>query len=99
MERGNKFTLGSLLLVGAVLVGSCLYNYNPLSRRTLNPSGKTMSYDLPADFKRMISVSSGGSEGDCFVTYENESGKIISKEYNRAGLWETQIEWKTPQGK
>jgi hypothetical protein len=90
---------GLASLVGVVLIGSCLYNFNPYSRRTLNPAGKQMEYPLPDNFKRMISVSSGGSEGDVLVTYESSDGKIISKEYNRGGLWETTINWNQPEFK
>jgi hypothetical protein len=93
------FTAGTSLIIGSILIGGCIYNYNPWSRRTMNPSGKQMQYQLPEDFKKMISVSSGGSEGDALITYESTDGKIISKEYNRMGLFETTIDWNEPNKK
>lgn len=56
----------------------------------------TIENKLPDDFSRMINVSSGGSEGDLMITYETIDGKLITKEYNRAGLWETEVEWIKP---
>ena len=94
---GCSITGGLIGLLGLILIGSCVYNFNPMSRRTMNPSGKRMEYRLPDDFKRMISVSSGGSEGDALITYESKDNKIISKEYNRMGLYETTIDWTKPQ--
>lgn len=92
---------GLIGLVGASLIGGCTYNSNPQSSRTLNPAGKQMKYQLPQDFKRMISVSSAGSEGDALITYESTEGEIISKKYNRMGLFETTttIDWKQPNKK
>jgi len=83
-------------LWAVLILGGLVYNFNPLSRRTLNPAGKVMEYTLPNDFHRMINVSSGGSEGDVMVTYETIDGKLFTKEYNRAGLWETDIKWVRP---
>jgi len=89
----GKYVVGTL---ASIIAGSLIYNFNPLSRRTLNPAGKTMEYILPDDFSSMINVSSAGSEGDLMITYENRNGEIMTREYNRGGLWETTIEWKLP---
>lgn len=81
-------------VLGSIISRSLYYNFGPNSRRTLNPKGAIMEYTLPADYKRIINASSGGSEGDMILTYENLEGKIISKEYNKLGLFETTVKWK-----
>ncbi len=85
-------------IIGAFAIGGVLfYNFGPNSRKTFHPKGTVMEYTFPADYKRIINASSGGSEGDMILTYENLEGKIISKEYNRLGLFETTVKWKEPE--
>jgi hypothetical protein len=86
----EKYIIGGIV---AIVAGALYYNYGPHSRRTLNPAGTTIEYKLPQDFRRMINVSSGGSEGDMMLTYETLDGKLMTKEYNRLGLWQTDIKW------
>ncbi len=81
-------------VITAIIGGVLYYEFGPHSRRTLNPAGKVLEYEFPVDYKRIINVSSGGTEGDIMLTYENLEGKIITKEYNRMGLFETTIKWK-----
>ena len=92
-----------LCIIGAIVAGtisgSLYYNFGPDSRRTLNPKGAVMEYTFPTDYKRIINASSGVSEGDMILTYENLEGKIISKEYDRLGLFETTVKWKEPEEK
>jgi hypothetical protein len=90
----GKYTV---IFLAVFLGGTLLYNFGPHSRRTLNPKGKNLEYRLPPDFQKMISVSSGGSEGDVMITYETIEGNIVTKEYNRGNLFETTIHWNPPQ--
>lgn len=96
MGRGDLVFYGTLVAMVLIGGGVLFYNYGCQSRRTLNPGGKTLEYELPADFKKMINVSSGGSEGDLMVTYENTNGDIITTEYNRKRLFETTTIWTRP---
>jgi hypothetical protein len=77
--------------------GVIFYEYGPSSRRTFNPAGRTLEYRLPDDFKRMINVSSGGSAGDVMITYETLEGKLVTKEYNKMRMFETDIRWIKPE--
>jgi len=93
MDRGSKIYVGA---IATLLVGACAWEFNPWSRRTINPAGKTMQYKLPGHFEKMVNVSSGGSEGDVMMTYESVDGELKTKEYNRMGAFETDIEWVRP---
>lgn len=80
-----------------LLGGQILYNFGPKSRRTFNPKGMKLEQMLPEDFEKMVNVSSGGSEGDLMLTYQTTNGNYVTREYNRCGLWETEVKWTVPQ--
>jgi len=88
----------TLTLTAAIIVGGVLYK-TQTGRGTINPNGATIERQLPNDYNRMINVSAGGTEGDMMVTYENKNGLVITKEYNRGGLFETTVKWKMPEEK
>jgi len=92
-DNFGKYAIGTTI---AILAAVGIWEFGPGSRRTLNPTGTTLEYKLPDNFQRMINVSSGGSEADVMMTYETIDGKIITKEYNRMGAFETDIKWVKP---
>ena len=100
-DHPKVWTFGAILTAGGIVFGGLYYDFGGETRRTMNPNGKTLEYKLPEDFNKMISVSSGGSEGDMMITYEDKKGNLLTKEYNRQRLFETTIKWSyvTPERK
>ena len=90
MRNSDRLVIGAAL---SILISIGYYQSRPNSRKTLNPEGKNLEYKLPVDFKRMINVGSGRPQGDVMITYETTNGNIVTKEYNRGGLFETAIKW------
>lgn len=84
------------VVIFAIGYGIYWWNWGPTSRHSLNPMGKTINLDLPADFKTMINASSGGNEAEMLLTYETTSGEIKTHEYNKGGMFETTIVWRKP---
>lgn len=79
----------SVLFLGGVAVvsgcGGCRQ-----SRSWSRITGATLELELPADFERPISFTTG-REGEKDLFYESSDGTFKVKTYTDSGMWESEI--------
>jgi hypothetical protein len=81
----SVFFLGAVVLAAGC--GGCRQ-----SRSWSRISGAPLELQLPSDFERPISFTTG-REGEKDLFYESTDGKYKVKTYTDSGMWESEIEF------
>ena len=94
-KRNKSVGLGFIVL-SSIVVGTFLLTTGcggcRQSRGWSRLTGAALELELPEDFERPISFSSG-RDGEKDLFYESSDGKFKVKTYTDSGMWESEIDF------